>query len=326
MAEIEFIYDKIKLTIQCKLNEKMKDICAKFENKINLDKNINLFYSYEGKTELNLNLSFEQIANNVDKERKKMSVIVYANKINLEKECIIRPKNIICPECKENIRMDIIDYKIKLHDCINNHTIDNILLNEFDELQKIDKTKIINNDDKYYICNKHNKYYISLCNKCKINMCELCDNHQNHEQIYYKDIIPPKELLNKKLKIFKKYIALLNNNINSIISVLNDVKNKMDIYYNIYKNMINNYNNQKNNMEILYNLRQFLKEKDIIKEIENINECNFILDKFKNIYNIYKKMNIDEIKILYRKDFKRTRLFGQDFVERNKDNCFLIIE
>ena len=37
-------------------------------------------------------------------------------------------------------------------------------------------------------------------------------------------------------------------------------------------------------------------------------------------------MNIDEIKILYSRDFKRTHLFGQGFVERNKDNCFLIIE
>ena len=38
-------------------------------------------------------------------------------------------------------------------------------------------------------------------------------------------------------------------------------------------------------------------------------------------------MNIDEITIIYKvKDLKEVRLFGRDFVERNKKNCKLIIE
>ena len=38
-------------------------------------------------------------------------------------------------------------------------------------------------------------------------------------------------------------------------------------------------------------------------------------------------MNVDEIKMIYKvKNLKEVQLFGTDFVERNKNNCNLIIE
>ena len=49
---------------------------------------------------------------------------------------IIKSKSIICPECKENIRIKINDYKIKLYDCKNGHNIDNILFEEYEKYTK----------------------------------------------------------------------------------------------------------------------------------------------------------------------------------------------
>ena len=43
MAEVEFIYNGVKTTIQCKADEKMKLICQKFKDKAKIDKN-NIFY------------------------------------------------------------------------------------------------------------------------------------------------------------------------------------------------------------------------------------------------------------------------------------------
>ena len=41
---------------------------------------------------------------------------------------------------------------------------------------------------------------------------------------------------------------------------------------------------------------------------------------------MYRKMNIDEINIKYKVDnLKEIKLFGEDFVKRNKKNCSLII-
>ena len=107
--------------------------------------------------------------------------------------------------------------------------------------------------------------------------------------------------------------------------MLNDVKNKMNIYYKINEDIIDNYNNKNRNYEIIYNLNQFLKN-NIIEELNKVRECDNIIDKFNNIFNIYRKMNIDEIKIIYKVKDKEVKLFGEDFVKRNKKNCKLIID
>ena len=84
----------------------IKDISKRFKDKINLtNKNIN--YTYNGNLVLNEELKFEEIVNNEDKIRKKMSFIVFDNLIETKDKDIIKSKEIICPECKENIRMNI---------------------------------------------------------------------------------------------------------------------------------------------------------------------------------------------------------------------------
>ena len=129
MAEVEFIYNGTKTIIQCNLSEKIKDISKRFKDKINLtNKNIN--YTYNGNLVLNEELKFEDIVNNEDKIRKKMSFIVFDNLIETKDKDIIKSKEIICPECKENIRMNINEYKINLLKCKNGHNKENILLDE----------------------------------------------------------------------------------------------------------------------------------------------------------------------------------------------------
>ena len=121
--------------------------------------------------------------------------------------------------------MDIIDYKINLHDCKNGHKIENILLDHFENTQfintinikcelcknadksnsynnifyrclkckinlcpickiKHDKNhKIINYDDKNYICEEHYENYNSYCEKCKKNLCTICEKeHKSHKK------------------------------------------------------------------------------------------------------------------------------------------------
>ena len=57
-ANIVFTLNKVDLTIQCKTNYKMKDICENYSDKIN--KNINsLIFFYEG-NKVNFDLSFEE--------------------------------------------------------------------------------------------------------------------------------------------------------------------------------------------------------------------------------------------------------------------------
>ena len=122
---------------------------------------------------------------------------------NENKNDIIKSKDVICPECGECIRIDIKDYKIKLYECKNKHKLENISLDEFENMQKIDKTKII-----CKICNKSNKsnsnnniFY--KCITCKKNICPLCkSNHDKlHKIINYDD---KNYICNKHNEIFVK--------------------------------------------------------------------------------------------------------------------------
>ena len=100
----------------------------------------------------------------------------------------------------------------------------------------------------------------------------------------------------------------------------------MNMYYKIHEDMINNYDNKNRNYELLYNLNQFQND-NIIDEIQKVIEDKTMIDKFNEIFNIYRKMNIDEINLIYKvKDLKNVQLFGEYFVEKNQNNCNLIIE
>jgi uncharacterized protein CbrC (UPF0167 family) len=138
-------------------------------------------------------MGYEELSNQNDKLRNKMNILVNDMNIGKEKEVIIKSKNVICPICQELIKMDIHDYNIFLYECKNGHEIDNILLNEFEDKQKINLSKI--ECDK---CKKNksqifnNVFY--KCNECKINLCPLCKGEHvkkghriiNYDDQYYK--------------------------------------------------------------------------------------------------------------------------------------------
>ena len=364
MSIVDFIYNGSHTLIQCNQGDKMRDIIEKFQNKIT-KKGKEIYYTYNGKMGINEDLSFEEAANTEDKKRKRMSVIVNDNNLFQEEKenDFTKSPNIICPICKENIKMDIKDYKINLFGCVNGHKIENILLNEFPETQIIDRIKIkcdicklnskstsydnvfykcntcnknicplcktyhdkehklINYEDKYYICNMHDENYTSYCEECKINICTSCDRHKNHKRINFLDILPNKNDLIKKMKSLNNFVKMFKSDINNLINILNDVKNKIDIYYRINEDIINNYDNKNRNYETIYYLNQFQKN-NMIEKLSVILESNTMKDKFNHIFDVYSKMNFDEITLIYKiKSQKEIKLFGKDFVDRYKKCC-----
>ena len=230
MASVIFVFNKIPTTIKCKNEDLMKNICLKFSSiiKIELDK---LYFLYKGR-EINYNLTFIEQAKKGDKKSCKMNVQVYQYKeSNNENRKMIRSKDIICPKCGENCLLNINNYQISFYGCKNNDEVNNILLDKYENSQKVYQSKkicynckntnkeffnclicdinlcpickskhnkkhnIINNDEKNYICKIHSEKYNSNCKKCKLNLCMLCESkHKDKDNvIYYKDIIPPKD-------------------------------------------------------------------------------------------------------------------------------------
>ena len=142
---------------------KMKDIKNKFALKA-LNGNKNFYFLYNG-DKIREELNFYEQANDFDKDRKKMNILVCEkeeeNNINDKK---IKSKEVICSDCGENIFIKFKDNKIDLYECKNGHSKYNILYEEFENIQKIDLSEI--NCDKckestrdntynneFYICN-----------------------------------------------------------------------------------------------------------------------------------------------------------------------------
>ena len=84
--------------------------------------------------------------------------------------------------------------------------------------------KIIDFDNKNYICNIHNEGYTRYryYKKYELNMCLSYESkHNNHIIIKIK---PNLDKIKNNIKEFKENIDIFNNNIDNIINKLNKVK------------------------------------------------------------------------------------------------------
>ena len=99
MAEVIFNFEGIITKIQCHITDKMSQIISKFIIKTK-EKGDNLFYLYNG-NKINKELSFIEQANDLDKNRKKMNIIVNKNEEDIYQTKEILSKDVICPECKK---------------------------------------------------------------------------------------------------------------------------------------------------------------------------------------------------------------------------------
>ena len=162
-AKIIFTLDGIDLTMQCSIEDKMKDICQKYSTKVGI--NMNLLVFLYGGNQVNFELTFKDQASSLDKANNQMKILVYKNENNDFK----------CPKCGENIKLnsEIVDdiiisnnnirdtingIKFQLENIVKNSQINmmniqlkniNIILNSLnEEIKKINqKLKNFLNDD-----------------------------------------------------------------------------------------------------------------------------------------------------------------------------------
>ena len=330
MSEVKIIinYKGIITTALCSIDDKIEDIFKTIEN--NIQKKTNeLFFCYNGIV-IDINKKFSEIINKIDKERKEMDIIAFNIQSTIIDDKYIQSKDIICPKCNESILININEYKINIYSCKNGHEKKNIKFSEFEDIQKINLSKII--CEKCRVNNMGNTYNNEFfrCLKCNINICPLCkschDNNHNiieynkmnyicniHNEIYIKyckrcrknmcklcekdhynhEKIYYENILTNENRIneLKDYVGKLKNEIKDIIFKLNNLLINMDQYYEISNKIINNTNR---NYEILVNKNEFMKYNNIIiNDIKNIIDHNDIEDKIKDIINIYNKMNLN---------------------------------
>ena len=273
-----FIYRNDEIEIQCKANEKMGEILKRFASKVGEADNIeSLVFLLSGnivKEDLTVK---EIIGKNIFNLKK---ILVYSNAPIQKPDVIKKSNNIICPECKEDIRLKINNFKIYLYDCKNGHQINDIFLNEFEKTQNINLSKIIcdsckeNNKGESY----NNEFY--FCVTCKFNLCALCNNKhdKNHKIIEHKRKY---YFCNEHNDSYIKYCKDCRENL--CFSCIEKHKNhKIESYEDIIPDM-KTINNEIQNMGKTIN--------DLERNVEQIkNKFDFVLSNIKIYYNIYKEM------------------------------------
>ena len=330
MASVEFLYNQMITLIQCNQNDKMKDIIKKLELKIEINKN-KVCFLYSG-NKINEELTFDEIINQSDRQINKMKILIQNIEEIKQNLSIKKSNNIICPKCKELAFMKIENYKINLFGCKNGHKINGILLNEFENTQLIDFSKII--CDNCQKCNKSNtsQNIFYRCINCKMNLCILCKlNHDkshliidydkkeyicnihneafmrycntcnsniclscepDHQNHNTTSIMPNLNKIKNDMKELKETINTFNENLTNLIKKLYQVQKNLEIYYNIFNDIIKNCENKNRNYEIFQNIIQF--NNNIIENIKKINHESDIMKKLNNIFEIYHKMNNED--------------------------------
>ena len=204
--------------------------------------------------------------------------------------------------------------------------------------------KVQNYEQKNYICPKHIDTFNKYCKNCNLNICFSCSReHAQHEVIEIQDV--DIKQTKEKLEEIKSEIQKTNNKINEIIEHLIRFIDKINMYYEINKNILEYYDFEKKNRnyQILESINNININNEMYNKLRNINNYNYILDKIKDIINLEKEMNqddqdnnisavkkttekINQMTIRYEiNNQEKIKLFGEVFVKKNKDNCYLLI-
>ena len=231
---------------------------------------------------------------------------------------------IICQKCNiknmgnvsENLFYRCFDCKINLCPlCKTKHNQKHLILNYL---------------NKMYICEEHGEGFISFCFKCKKNLCFQCGNkHNNHEVKYYNQIVKDNNTQTPKEKIdkFRKDIDKLKYIVSNIINKFNQVIANYEYLYKIKKNILENMDKKFRNYQSLIN-KEFIDK--IEDKLENIINSKKLEIQILNIIKTYQAMtkNENSITLQYKikKGEKKLKIFGEDFVKNNKDNCQIILE
>ena len=303
MIEVKFTYKDSIISLQCIKSDIMKNIFEKYITKTGLDIT-KLVFLYGGK-KISNELSLNELNNTLDDQNNILNILVIELEEKPETKCELKKSNnIICSKCQGTCRLEIENYKIKLYGCKKGHVIKNILVNNFQNTQYIDESKIICDKCKSQKIKQYNKQFYN-CNVCKLNLCPLCKSihDKRHNIVDYDKKNYEKHFFCKKHhnEKFFSYCYECKKDLCLICETEHDKEHKIESYKNITytKEHLNTIvRNFQERIKIVYGeIEEII---DIMKKMkENIEKYNEIFCHIlKNYeienrnYNILKNINV----------------------------------
>ena len=241
---------------------------------------------------------------------------------------------VICDQCKEK-NMSIV-FNNQFYRCLNcKMNLCPLCKNQAHDSNH----NIINFPQKNYICEEHGEPIIYYCISCKKKLCFSCEEaHNNHEIKDFRKLKKNNEDLEKEINKFGEYIdkakQVVQEDIKNYADIWNKVMNNFEIIYRMKKDLFDIIKKNQRNYENLSNQEFIIKKFDNdFNEIINANDINDRYQKILNIYqqmetkNIFKEVeytNILLIKYKKNKNDNNIKIFGNYFVNINKDKCKII--
>ena len=311
MINIEIIYQGSPFTIQTESNQTFNDVIQKFLQKSNANPE-KLYFLTNGFT-VNKENKIANLMSTENKNQNKMVVLANTTDDNDKTvSSITQSKCVICPQCFEPCRIELKNYKIKLYDCINGHTTNNMKLVNYKTSQLIDLKKITCD-----VCTNKNlfeayKNQFFKCITCDKKLCTLCSSvhDKSHSIISYEQ----KNYICKKhneyyIQYCKKckmnicfmcenehrdhenmFYSKIMPNYNEIVERNNTLKDSISIFKKNIQEIKNKLDDIADNMQICEEINSNIIENFETKnrnfeDLQNLNEIN------DNIVNMTEELN-----------------------------------
>ena len=331
---VTFNFESSNITVQCLKTETMRTIIQRFETKIQQSAD-SYMYLYSG-NQVNLDLTFEQQANHLDRESNQMIILVYKTESNGFK----------CPYCAKKIKLgedlnDIIRaynnlketingiksmleniIKSSINNAINNQLkIVNMTLNTINEdIKKNNEklAKILNNNN----TNEQKAEKTSNNNKSNNQKEGKILNNKSHNNINKqksrKIITNNNDNESKNKNIIKGIIEINSDDINKNIKLFYTKTNEdIDVYINKEKiNVLKENNNWK------YNFNKTGKYMFEIIFNDNITNCKGLFNECSNIISLdftnFNTSNVTDMSFMFSKCHKLKEIKGINKFITNK--------
>ena len=288
-ARVTFIYDCNNIIIQCRKEERMKDICQRYSTKLGISLNL-LVFLYGGQ-QIDTQLTYNEISHNENE----IKIIV----IKSEHE------EVICPKCGSNI-------------ILNTEKVDEIVNNMNNIIETVTGIKMM--IDNMIKTSTQNAMNIQLKNVNLLLNNVTDDINKNNKKI--KNLIKDNTFANynQNQNIIRGLIYINSYDINKDIVLFNtDINNDIDVCINNQKiNVIKESNKWKYN---------FQKEGNYILEIifkNNITKMKGFFEECTNIISLdlsnFDTSNITTIDHMFNKCYKLKEIKGINKFNTNKVN------
>ena len=225
--------------------------------------------------------------------------------------------NYECFMCKESYQSNNIFYCYECNhyycnNCNNRH------LKEHNDNNENHIYHVVNSDEKKIICIYHHKKFNKFCLKCKMNLCELCDNHDNHYIEEFNSIYPLDDDIQNFYKIISNNLSIFDKKEEQYL----DDYEYLGMYYlnrmnkKRKKNIINNllvksFNKNISNYNYIWNinniLNNILEENPGAFDSEKLNKEGI---KYINLVNSKDNKNNIENKILFKSIITEKKMFA----------------